>query len=201
MGYYRMKMIAFVKNLLVKIQHLSFRLIERIKRWSLRKKISLGIVLLLSGWFLVALPAKLFTSPTSFVLTDTNGVLLSAAIASDGQWRFPYNPTVPEKFKQCIMVQEDKRFMYHPGVDPIAMVRAIRQNIGKGGVHSGASTITMQVIRLHKKNNRRTIWNKLQETILAIRLECGYRKKTILAMYASNGHGRSSRDRPTARRW
>ena len=181
-----MKMIAFVKNLLVKIQHLSFRLIERIKRWSLRKKISLGIVLLLSGWFLVALPAKLFTSPTSFVLTDTNGVLLSAAIASDGQWRFPYNPTVPEKFKQCIMVQEDKRFMYHPGVDPIAMVRAIRQNIGKGGVHSGASTITMQVIRLHKKNNRRTIWNKLQETILAIRLECGYRKKTILAMYASN---------------
>lgn len=181
-----MKMIAFVKNLVVKIQHLSFRLIERIKRWSLRKKISLGIVLLLSGWFLVALPAKLFTSPTSFVLTDANGVLLSAAIAPDGQWRFPYNPTVPEKFKQCIMVQEDKRFMYHPGVDPIAMVRAIRQNIGKGGVHSGASTITMQVIRLHKKNNRRTIWNKLQETILAIRLECGYRKKTILAMYASN---------------
>lgn len=160
--------------------------IDKVKRWSVRKKIMVSAILVILLWFAFALPRQLFSAPTSFVLTDRSEQLLTAAIASDGQWRFPYNAAVPEKFKQCILVQEDKRFMYHPGVDPIAMIRAIKQNLGKGAVHSGASTITMQVIRLHKQNNRRNIWNKIKETILAIRLECSYRKKTILALYASN---------------
>ena len=50
----------------------------------------------------------------------------------------------------------------------------------------GGSTITMQVIRLSKKDNKRNIWNKLKESILAVRLELSYSKKNILALYASN---------------
>jgi penicillin-binding protein 1C len=128
----------------------------------------------------------LFNSPTSFVITDRDGNLLNASIAADGQWHFPYNPDVPDKFVQCITTFEDKRFFYHPGVDPVATLRAVIQNIRNKDVVSGGSTITMQVVRLYKKHDRRNIWNKFTETILALRLEFSYTKKHILALYASN---------------
>lgn len=160
------------------------RMGQAIRNWSTRKKIILAVMCFLLLLFLFALPAKLFQEPTSYYITDRQGNLLNASIASDGQWRFPYNPDVPEKFAKCIVTLEDQRFWYHPGVDPLAMGRAFRQN-SKGMARSGASTISMQVIRLHKKNNNRNWWNKIKETILAVRLECSYRKKSILALYAS----------------
>ncbi len=155
------------------------------RNWSIRKKLLLFTASVLLLLFLFALPAKLFHDPTSFYITDRDGNLLNASIAADGQWRFPYNPQVPEKFAKCIVTLEDHRFWYHPGIDPLAMARAVRQN-SKGMARSGASTISMQVIRLYKKNNQRSIWTKIKETLLAVRLECSYRKKTILALYASH---------------
>ena len=78
----------------------------------------------------MVLPAQTpIYAPTSYVIDDDQGQLLGAAIASDGQWRFPYDPDVPEKFKQCIIAFEDKRFEHHPGFDILAFGRAIRQNI------------------------------------------------------------------------
>ncbi len=137
-------------------------------------------------WFWFSLPSKLFHASTSYVIEDKDGNLLNATIAADGQWRFPYNKNVPQKFIDCITTFEDKRFFKHPGVDPIAIVRAITKNIKNKGVVQGGSTITMQVMRLSKKDDRRSIWNKLKESILALRLEMSYSKKEILAMYASN---------------
>jgi membrane carboxypeptidase/penicillin-binding protein PbpC len=46
----------------------------------------------------------------------TAGNCWALSIASDGQWRFPYNADVPPKFKACIMAFEDKRFEHHPGL-------------------------------------------------------------------------------------
>jgi len=134
-------------------------------------------------WF--CLPNPLFDSPTSYVIDDTNGQLLGASIASDGQWRFPPNAEVPEKFKQCIMAFEDKRFMHHPGFDVLALGRAIKQNLHSKKRQSGGSTLTMQVIRLATKH-KRTFWNKLKEIFMAVRLECGYSKSQILSFYVSN---------------
>jgi penicillin-binding protein 1C len=142
------------------------------------------VVFLLCFWF--CLPSQLFTKPTSFVLTDKEGNLLNAAIAADGQWRFPYNKEVPEKFSKCILAFEDKRFYYHPGVDVLAIARALVQNSKQGKTVSGGSTLTMQVMRLSHGNNKRTAWNKLIEAMQAVRLECTNRKRTILALYASN---------------
>lgn len=144
-----------------------------------------GIILILLCWFLFALPAKLFISPTSFVIEAENGELLSAAIAGDGQWRFPAADSVPEKFKQCIIAFEDKRFEQHPGVDLLAMSRAMRQNISAKGVVSGGSTLTMQIIRLSRHQDR-TIRQKIVEMLLALRLELRYSKKDIMKLYASN---------------
>lgn len=162
------------------------RIFSYIKNRSTKSKIKWGIFFILLIWFWLSLPSKLFNAPTSFVITDKDGNLLNASIASDGQWRFPYNDKVPEKFIQCITTFEDKRFYYHPGVDPIALSRAVKQNIGNKKTVSGGSTLTMQVIRLYKQNTKRNLWNKLSESILAVRLECSYSKKSILALYASN---------------
>lgn len=153
---------------------------------SAKGKIKWSIAVILFIWFWFLLPSTLFNQPTSFVITDKDGNLLNASIAADGQWRFPYNKDVPEKFIECITTFEDKRFYYHPGVDPIAIVRAIKQNFSKSKTVSGGSTLTMQVIRLYKQNDKRNLWNKLSESILAIRLECSYRKKSIMALYAAN---------------
>jgi penicillin-binding protein 1C len=144
-----------------------------------------GICCLLFCWFLFALPSRLFVSPTSYVVEASNGELLSASIASDGQWRFPVADTVPEKFASCLMAFEDKRFATHPGIDFLALGRAMRQNLKARHIVSGGSTITMQVIRLSRRQDR-TIGQKLLEMILALRLEMRYSKKEILKLYAGN---------------
>ena len=161
--------------------------INQIKRHFKRPKVIIitAILLGLSLWFAFCLPSPLFKSPTSFVIDDDAGQLLGASIAADGQWRFPYNDSVPQKFKQCIIAFEDKRFFYHPGFDPLAFGRAIRQNMRKGRVTSGGSTLTMQVIRL-ATSHKRNIGNKIGEIFMALRLELGYSKNEIMAMYASN---------------
>lgn len=135
--------------------------------------------------FYFSLPTQLFNSPTSYVIEDAGGNLLNASIATDGQWRFPYNKNVPAHFTDCITTFEDKRFFTHPGIDLIALARAIYSN-AKGNATQGGSTLSMQVMRLSQKNNQRNIFNKIKESLLAIRLEFSYSKKEIIAMYASN---------------
>lgn len=162
------------------------KIISTVKQWRLRNKIVASVFLCLIIVFIFSLPSRLFNAPTSFVITDADGNLLNASIASDGQWRFPYNSQVPEKFIKCITAFEDKRFYYHPGIDPIAIVRAIRQNFLNRRTVSGGSTLTMQVIRMYKKHSHRSLLHKFQECLLAIRMECSYRKKTIMALYAAN---------------
>lgn len=145
----------------------------------------LAVSILLLALFYLSLPKLLFRSPTSFVIEDASGQLLAASIAVDGQWRFPATSEVPEKFAKCITTFEDKRFYYHPGIDLLALARAIRQNIASRHIISGGSTISMQVIRM-SRNRDRTLWQKLIEAFLAMRLEAGYSKTDILKLYAAN---------------
>src|SRR5690606_27746887 len=132
------------------------------------------------------LPEKLFRDPYCTVLEAHDGALLAASIASDGQWRFPESDSLPHKFIQALTTYEDKRFYSHPGVDPISLGRAINQNIRSGKIVSGGSTISMQVIRLSRKGNARTITEKIFEAILATRLEISFTKDEILRLYASH---------------
>ncbi|MCB9039703.1 MAG: penicillin-binding protein 1C [Lewinellaceae bacterium] len=120
------------------------------------------------------------------VLESRQGALLGARIAADGQWRFPEIDSIPSKFEVALIEFEDRRFYYHPGVDPIGLGRALVQNVRSGGIVSGGSTISMQVIRMAKGNPPRTLWQKGLEIILATRLELGCSKQKILALYASH---------------
>lgn len=136
--------------------------------------------------WLFCLPRPLFQKPLSVVLEDRRGELLGARIAEDGQWRFPTSDSLPSKYEHCVVAFEDKRFWYHPGVDPISFARALWLNVKNGRVVSGGSTLTMQVIRLTRDNPSRTIWEKIVEVFMATRLELSYSKKEIICLYASN---------------
>ncbi len=149
-------------------------------------RITGGIIAALLIAYCLCLPGDLFKDTAySTVVTDRNGELLGARIASDGQWRFPPSDTVPQKFQTALIEFEDRWFAFHHGVNPMAMTRAMLGNIRAGRVTSGGSTITMQVIRMSRGKDR-TIGQKLIESILATRLEWRCDKKEILAMYASH---------------
>lgn len=151
--------------------------------WPYRRSI---VIVLAAGLYYFCLPEKLFRERYSTVLLSQEGELLSAAIAADGQWRFPPSEITPDKFSTALRVYEDKRFNYHFGVDPIAFVRAMWQNASAGKIVSGGSTITMQVIRLSRNNRSRTVVEKLIELVLATRLEWRYSKAEIMALYAAH---------------
>ena len=158
----------------------------KLRNLSTRSRI---IVILLSAaliWFISCLPERIFDHPYSTVLEANNGQLLSASIAADGQWRFPETESIPERFEQALITFEDKRFFYHPGVDPLSMARAALQNLREGKIVSGGSTITMQVIRLSRTPAPRNLLEKVIEIILATRLECSYSKEEILSLYSSH---------------
>ena len=132
------------------------------------------------------LPQPLFAAPLSYMVEARDGTLLSARIATDGQWRFPPVAAVPDKFRRAILVYEDKRFDRHLGVDPLALARALRLNLNAGHVVSGGSTLTMQVARLARGGDDRTYREKAVEALLALRIECSFSKDEILALYAGN---------------
>ncbi|HRG51262.1 MAG TPA: penicillin-binding protein 1C [Bacteroidia bacterium] len=150
-----------------------------------KKGIALIVAIVLGSWFWRCLPSPLFSEPTSTVLEDHSGTLLSARIAADGQWRFPITKHVPQKFIESIIQFEDKQFYKHPGVNPFSIGRATVQNLKAQKVKSGGSTLSMQVIRLMRKKKKRTFLEKMIEIILALRLELSYSKSEILALYAS----------------
>ena len=85
------------------------------------------LMVIILFWF--ALPSPLFQDPLSTVLLDCNGNLLGAKISDDQQWRFPESEDVPEKFRLAIIHYEDRYFRYHPGVNPVALLRAAYLNI------------------------------------------------------------------------
>ncbi|MEX0968624.1 MAG: penicillin-binding protein 1C [Bacteroidia bacterium] len=147
--------------------------------------ITFGVCIPFIIFFIFCLPHPLFDDPLSAVILDRQGNMLGARIAADGQWRFPQMETVPEKFEAALLAFEDKRFRYHAGIDPMAICRALKQNIEHGRAVSGGSTITMQVIRLSRRGQDRNIGEKILEAVMAVRLETKYSKDQILALYTS----------------
>lgn len=127
-----------------------------------------------------------FVSPCSTVVEAADGTLLGARIADDGQWRFPESGRVPEKFEKALLTYEDRWFRYHPGVNPVALVRAVLLNIRARSVVSGGSTITMQVARISQHHINRSYAAKFSEILSAFKLELFHSKREILRMYASN---------------
>jgi penicillin-binding protein 1C len=173
-----------LKNIILNIIR---KLTELNSKEYFRKNFVSYIILFLTAFsFWIFLPSKLFNNPVCTVITDQNNELLGANIADDGQYRFPETKNISEKYKTALINFEDKRFLYHPGFDIFSIIRAFKQNLSNGEIASGGSTISMQVIRLSRKNKKRTYLEKVIEIFLAFRLEFSYSKNEILKLYASN---------------
>jgi penicillin-binding protein 1B len=93
---------------------------------------------------------------------------------------------LPRHVVAAVLAAEDARFATHPGVDPIGLVRAVWVNLRGGGVRQGGSTITQQLAKNLFLSPERTIWRKVNETLLALILEVRMTKQEILEAYLNN---------------
>jgi penicillin-binding protein 1C len=89
---------------------------------------------------------------------------------------------VSDDFLKLLLNFEDRRFVYHPGVDPLSMIRGCYQFFKNGRIISGASTLTMQLAQ-QLYPGKRSVYQKIKQMIRAIQLEYHYRKTDILKMY------------------
>jgi len=153
----------------------------------LKLRHALGFLFVLAILALVMpIPEPLFRESYATVLESREGQLLGAKIAEDEQWRFPPLSSLPPEYQGSLLQFEDRHFFTHPGINPVSLFRAFRQNIKARKIVSGGSTITMQVARMAMGNKPRTVWQKLNEIWLALRLEVRYSKEEILLLYANN---------------
>ncbi|MBV8889234.1 MAG: penicillin-binding protein 1C [Alphaproteobacteria bacterium] len=134
-------------------------------------------------WCLLLPPALDRSRDLSALVLARDGSILRGFLSAEGSWRLPVEPAaVDPLYRQMLVAAEDRRFWRHPGVDPIAALRAIGQMIEHGRVVSGASTLTMQVVRLLERR-RRTLPAKLAEMGEALALERRADKEQVLGLY------------------
>lgn len=119
----------------------------------------------------------------SRVLLAADGSVLRVTITADDKIRLPAGVAdVDPRYLDLLTTYEDRRFAAHPGVDPLAVMRALKQWAVSGAVVSGASTLTMQVARLLEPRPR-NVWAKGLEMLRALQLEARLSKDEILGLY------------------
>lgn len=178
---------------------------RRIARWTLAilpAFFVLGVLafVILDSVYPFPIPA-LDGRPLSPTVLDRDGRVLFARTASDEQWRFPAElDRVAPLAIDATIAAEDQRFYSHPGIDLIAVFRAIGQNVQEERIVSGASTITMQVCDMMRGGDR-SWWGKCIESFRAVQLERIRSKREILEAYLTEApYGGNVRGIETAAR-
>lgn len=149
------------------------------------RRMALGVVLL--GLVFVALdhywPLPLLEVPMVQMVTAADGRPLRSFADRNGVWRYPATTTeVSANYLSALLQYEDRWFYWHPGINPIALLRASWQNLRAGRVVSGGSTLTMQVARILDPHER-TVGGKSKQLLRALQLEYHYSKTAILNLY------------------
>lgn len=132
---------------------------------------------------LIPYPVEKLVLDPSPILRDCRGEPLRRMLADGEVWRItvPLDQIQPALIEATIAA-EDRRFRDHCGVDPLAVVRAVWLNLRSLRVVSGASTLTMQVVKLIEPRPR-TFWGKAVEALRALQLERVLTKEEILHQY------------------
>ncbi|WP_374558270.1 penicillin-binding protein 1C [Thermomonas sp.] len=145
----------------------------------------LASLLLLDGLFPLPLPTG---RDAATVVTARDGSPLRAFADARGVWRYPATPEqVSPLYVQALLGYEDRWFWRHPGINPVALLRAGGQLLGSRRIVSGGSTLTMQVARivdpgLHGARTR-SVGGKLRQVLRALQLEAHLSKRQILTLY------------------
>ncbi|MGI5173489.1 penicillin-binding protein 1C [Treponema sp. OMZ 840] len=163
------------------------------KRFFKRKKIIIPALLLCICALIVVSDFKIARSKGilhgidfSGAYTDKKGTLLKVYLTNDECYRI-YKPVseYPGEFLEALLLQEDKRFFVHRGVNPVSLIRAGWETYVKRSRRIGASTITMQTAKLKYKLYTKNIGGKLKQIYLALRLEFLFSKQEILDAYVN----------------
>lgn len=144
-------------------------------------------LLLAGAWLAMSLlpilPALLSPVKPGVEWTDRHGRPLREELVDGRQFNRPASlPEIPQNLIDATLAAEDQRFFRHPGVDVLAIARALADGIRHRRVVSGASTITQQLIKLAEPRPR-TLRSKFVEAALSLRLERAWSKRQILEAY------------------
>ncbi|MCY4213673.1 MAG: penicillin-binding protein 1C [Gammaproteobacteria bacterium] len=121
---------------------------------------------------------------TSAAVLDRHGRLLRAYQVADGRWRLPVDvEQVDQGYIAQLIAYEDRRFWQHSGVDARALLRAAGQALATRRLQSGASTLSMQVVRLLTRVPTRSFFGKLRQIRFALALERQLTKTQVLELY------------------
>lgn len=163
------------------------RLLARVPSgWS--RRIALGLFILLIG--VTAVSVTWVMRQGWAVYTLRHGVGDMWFLAADGERWFRMNETrqdvpladIPKHLQDAFVAVEDHRFYRHPGIDPVALTRAIVRNVRTDSVQGG-STLTQQLARTLFLSNRKTYGRKVQEAILALLIDAAFTKEQVLELY------------------
>ena len=128
-------------------------------------------------------PAPFLAARPSGEMVDRNGRVMYAFLNGEEQWCFERSiDELGPRIIQATLASEDQRFYRHFGVDPVAVARAVWQNVRRGRIVSGGSTITMQVVKMHGGTGR-SVLGKVVQAVQACRLERRAGKERILNAY------------------
>ena len=150
----------------------------QVLRWSCAAVLTVLLVLDLA--FPPPLPRQ---ADTSTLVVAADGSPLRAFADAEGVWRYPASvEAVSPLYLQALLGYEDRWFWRHPGINPVALLRAGGQLLRHGRIVSGGSTLTMQVARILEPHSR-TPWGKARQMLRAVQLELHLSKREILALY------------------
>lgn len=122
----------------------------------------------------VAQSTKIYDRTGTIVLYDVHGSVRRTAVPLEG---------ISPYLQHATVAIEDAQFYQHKGFRPTSFIRALLVDIASGSFKQGGSTITQQVIKNALLTNDKKISRKLQEIVLALRLERKYSKEQILSTY------------------
>jgi len=153
----------------------------------------LGLLVCLPLAVLFAIVSLLIISPKpalhdglsySTAICDRNGNLLRLTLSQDDKYRLwiPLKDVSP-KMIESTLLYEDQYFYWHCGINPFSLFRAIWKTYLTGGQPAGASTITMQLVRIRFKLATRSVSGKFKQIFKALQLEWYYTKNEILEAY------------------
>jgi penicillin-binding protein 1C len=147
---------------------------------------SLALLGMIVGVIWLALPRPSLLDGISFsqCVRDRNGKLLRVTLTADQKFRIrtPLAEISPDLVAATLQY-EDKYYAQHPGVNPVALARSALEFLRHRVVHSGGSTITMQLARLRFHLRTRTLSGKITQIVRALELERHYSKNEILEAY------------------
>lgn len=152
---------------------------------------ALLVVALLGGTLLALdraypVPTRSWQRQAATVVVAADGRPLRSFADDQGVWRYPVLPEqVAPHYLTALLNYEDRWFYAHPGVNPVALLRAGWQWLRHGRIISGGSTLTMQVARLLEPRPR-TLGGKFQQVLRALQLEWHHDKREILALYLNH---------------